>query len=400
MTIKIEKSSGNPLSALIELTHDQKVAMGLLHTPGEIAQQPATWEGTYSRIDRQKRELRQFLSESLSANTTVYLVGAGTSDYIGRALCSILRQKWQCDVIAVPSTELITNLENYVLPHRNYLWISFSRSGDSSEGVGVLDLVLAKYPAVRHLIMSCNKEGKMARMCADRDNCYVLLLDDATNDRGLAMTSSFTNMVIAGHCLANIDDLAAYRPILDNLIAMGKEILKVAPPIAHEISKLRLPKACYVGSGAQAATATECALKTVELSAGAIHTMSESTMGLRHGPMSALRDDSLVVAFVSSDERRRRYEIDLLREIHRKQLGRVRVAIAPVGTDNIADACDHVIAVNTSPDFPDDYRVPVDVILGQLIGLFSSVEAGLQPDRPSPNGAISRVVSGVSIYLD
>ncbi|ABF39670.1 galactosamine 6-phosphate isomerase AgaS [Candidatus Koribacter versatilis Ellin345] len=400
MTIKTEKNSGNPLSALMELAQEEKASRGLLHTPAEIAQQPETWQGTYARVDRQKSALREFLGVSLSATTTVYLIGAGTSDYIGRALCSVLRQKWQCDVIAVPSTELITNLENYVLPRRNYLWISFSRSGDSSEGVGVLDLAITKYPAIRHLIVGCNKDGKMAQMCADRDNCYVLLLDDATNDRGLAMTSSFTNMVIAGHCLANIDDLSAYRPLVESLIGMAREMLHVAPPIALEISKLRLRKACYVGSGAQAATATECALKTVEMSAGTIHTMAESTMGLRHGPMSALGDDSLFVAFVSSDERRQRYELDLIKEIHRKQLGRVRVAIAPPNLDELVDYCEHVITLDAPPDFPDDYRVPVDVIFGQLVGLFSSIQAGLQPDRPSPNGAITRVVSDVNIYLD
>jgi len=48
--------------------------------------------------------------------------------------------------------------------------------------------------------------------------------------------------------------------------------------------------------------------------------------------------------------------------------------------------------------FADEYRPPVDIILGQLLGLFSAVNAGLQPDRPSPNGAISRVVSHINIY--
>ncbi len=399
MTTKTQQSSGNPLTALVELAEQERSLRGLLHTPQEIAQQPATWEGTYARVSREAAGLRRFLAESLTATTTVYLVGAGTSDYIGRALCSVLRQRWQCDVIALPSTELVTNLENYILPRRHYLWISFSRSGDSSEGVGALEMVLARYPHVRHLVVGCNKDGKMAELCAGRENCHVLLLEDATNDRGLAMTSSFTNMVVAGHCLAHLDDLEQYRKWLDDMIAMGEDMLRVAPPIAETISQLHCRKACYVGSGALAAVATECALKNLELTAGSINSMSESTMGLRHGPMSALDEESLFVSFVSNDQRRRRYEIDLLKEIARKRLGKVRVAIAPAHVAEIGDLVNYVVPLKASADFPDDYRVPVDVIFGQLVGLFCSLEAGLQPDRPSPNGSISRVVSDVKIYL-
>jgi tagatose-6-phosphate ketose/aldose isomerase len=399
MTMQTKQSSGNPLSALVELAEQEKSARGLLYTPLEIAQQPVSWENTFARLTAQEEEIRRFLGESLKPSTTVYLIGAGTSDYIGRSLCSILRQQWQCDVIALPSTELITNMETYVLPRRDYLWISFSRSGDSSEGVGALEMALRSYPQVRHLVVGCNKDGKMAELCAGRENACVVLLDDAVNDRGLAMTSSFTNMVIAGQCLANIDSLGTYRPVLGSLMEMAREMLRVAPPIAEAVTRLRCRKACYVGSGALAAAATECALKTLELTAGSIYTMAESTMGLRHGPMSALDDDSLFVSFISSDERRRLYEMDLLSEIHSKNLGRVRVCVAPAESSALRSMCDHLIAVGAPKDFPDDYRVPVDVIFGQLVGLFSSLEAGLQPDHPSPNGTINRVVSHVNIYL-
>jgi tagatose-6-phosphate ketose/aldose isomerase len=40
----------------------------------------------------------------------------------------------------------------------------------------------------------------------------------------------------------------------------------------------------------------------------------------------------------------------------------------------------------------------VDVIVGQLLGLFFSIRNGLTPDSPSPSGVISRVVSHVKIY--
>ena len=54
------------------------------------------------------------------------------------------------------------------------------------------------------------------------------------------------------------------------------------------------------------------------------------------------------------------------------------------------------LQLNTS--VADYYRPPLDVFIGQLFGLFASIELGLKPDAPSPSGAISRVVSKVNIY--
>ena len=388
----------NPLAELVELAEAEKSRRGLVYTPREIWQQPKTWETTFARVSERREEIQEFLTKSLAPSATVYLIGAGTSDYVGRALTSVLRQKWQCEVTAIPSTELITNMDSYVAPGRNYLWISFSRSGESSEGVGVLEMALRRYPQIRHLVVACNKDGQMPRMCAGRENALALLLDDAVNDRGLAMTSSFTNMVVAGHCLGNLETLAEYRTTLGALVKMGQRMLENAATVAERVSQLRCRKACFVGSGALAAVATECALKALELTSGSIYTMAESTMGLRHGPMSALDEETLFVSFLSSDERRRQYEIDLLEEIRAKGLGQVCAAVTPNADERLRTLCDHVIGLEAPADFPDDYRVPVDVIFGQMLGLFASITAGLQPDQPSPSGAISRVVSHVKIY--
>lgn len=393
-----EQALRTPLFDLVALPEPEKSARGVAHTPAEIIQQPETWRGTFERIRDKRDEIARFVDPLLAKSPTVYLVGAGTSDYIGRALTTILRQQWSCDVIAVPSTDLITNMESYVLPDRDYLWISFSRSGDSSEGVGVLESAFDKYPHVQHLIVSCNERARMVELCAGRNNALAVLLADAVNDRSLAMTSSFTNMVIAGHCFAHLRDLSRYRATLEALVLLGAHMLQLGASVAHAVSELDCRRVCYVGSGALAAAATECALKTLELTAGRICPFAESTMGLRHGPMSALDDDTLVVSFISSDDHRRRYELDLQKEIFVKRLGRARVAITTTDALILQEYCDHVICLESQSPVPDDYRVPVDVMLGQMIGLFSSVRAGLKPDAPSPTGTISRVVSHVNIY--
>jgi tagatose-6-phosphate ketose/aldose isomerase len=318
----------------------------------------------------------------------------------------LLRRLWGCEVWAVPSTDLLTNFEDLVFRDRPYLWVSFSRSGESSEGLAVLDAALEKHPNVRHLLVTCNAAGQMAAVCEKApERAFVLALDDSANDRGLAMTSSFTNMVVAGHCVAHAFSPADFEGQFSLLRSAGERFLECAQEVAAKIAQEDFTKACFVGSGVLRAVAKESALKVLELTAGKIQAMSESALGLRHGPMSALDGNTLFVSFLSRDRRRRSYELDLLEEVHRKRLGKVRVVVTPESTERLDSMADYVLSLDAQENLEehlqklgDEYRAPVDVMLAQLLGLFCSLRLGLKPDSPSPNGAISRVVSQVNIY--
>ena len=126
------------LSELLSLPPEQKVARGLDDTPAEIAQQPDTWLSTDKLFHARRTEIKEFLSRSgvdthSSSNVTIFLVGAGTSDYIGQSLAHLLRECWHSEVLAIPSTDLLTYMDDLMILERKYFWISFSRSGDSPE---------------------------------------------------------------------------------------------------------------------------------------------------------------------------------------------------------------------------------------------------------------------------
>jgi tagatose-6-phosphate ketose/aldose isomerase len=389
----------NALEALLSLPETEKAARGLTDTPREIHQQPETWKGTFARLAGEADAIRSLLTrcgfgEPSPQQPAVILAGAGTSDYIGRAVSRVLRRHWQADVAAVPSTELLTHFDDFVLPHRPCLLISFSRSGDSSEGVAVLDLALEHYPQVHHLVITCNAAGSMAK----RAGVTAVVLDDAVNDRGLAMTSSFSNMVVAGQVLGHIREPHLYVPLLHSLVAMGQRLLPQAADTAAELARQQFTRVCFLGSGSLQAVADESALKVLELNAGKIATVAESPLGLRHGPLSFVDASTLVVACLSGHAHRRRYELDLLRELRRKRLGGCIVAVAPQSDREVNALADRVLALDAPEDFPDSCRPPVDVIFGQLLGLFFAMENGITPDTPSEHGAISRVVSHVTIY--
>ena len=395
---------GNPLRMLLDLPEKEKVERGVEHTPREISQQPATWSNTYERCRNRRADLAEVfrvagIGRGATASPTVYLLGAGTSDYAGRALVPLLRRRWGCDVWAVPTTTLLTDFEDFHLAGREYLWISFSRSGDSPEGVALLERALAQHGEIRHVVITCNERGQMAQLCSRHaDRALALILDDAVNDRGLAMTSSFSNMVLAGQCMAHLEDFAEFGNVVGRMAEAGSQFLPAAAEAAAAITTLGCTRACFVGAGALRAVADESALKVVELSAGKVTTMAETPLGLRHGPISSVDGQALFVAFLSSDARQRGYELDLLREIDRKRLGRVRAVVTAQSGEDVSSLADYSLSFDCAADLPDDHRPVLDVILGQLIGLFASLRYGLKPDQPSPNGAISRVVQPIRLY--
>ena len=99
----------NPLRTLLELPEQEKTERGLEHTPREICQQPDTWSKTFELCASRESELNDVLRRAgigrgNTSSPTVYLVGAGTSDYTGRALAPLLRRRWSCDVWPIAST--------------------------------------------------------------------------------------------------------------------------------------------------------------------------------------------------------------------------------------------------------------------------------------------------------
>jgi tagatose-6-phosphate ketose/aldose isomerase len=391
------------LSSLLALSETEKKSRGLVHTPREIAQQPATWLATYETFLKRQAQILDFLQPAriigdAQSRPTVFLVGAGTSDYVGRSLAQLLRRCWHCEVLAVPSTDLLTHAEEWLVPGRPYLWISFSRSGESPEGVAVVERALRNHPSVDHLIVTCNAQSKMFAIAGRSTRVLAIALPEQVNDRGLAMTSSFSNMVIFGQCLAHIESTDAYGEIVRRLVDAGRTFLDLSAGVASELAEGDFKKACFIGSGALKAVATESALKLLELTAGKIQTMSESALGLRHGPMAALDQQTLLVAFLSGEQKVLHYEIDLLKEISAKRLVKTCEVVTAGSNSRLDSLAEHVLAHTDSRAIADDYRPPLDIIFGQLLGLFFSMRRGLKPDCPSPSGAISRVVQNVSIH--
>lgn len=382
---------------ILRLSPAAKADLGLEFTPSEIAQQPETWLETFRIVSSKQREILAFLDAHKPAAVT--LVGAGTSDYIGRAVAPLINRIWKEPVCAIPSTDLLTEMDAMIESRSDAgreLWVSFSRSGDSFEGVKVLDAAIDRYPQIAHLIVTCSKDGKMAReFAAGRPNALCVVLDDKTNDRGLAMTSSFTNMILAGQCLAHIQNLTEFEGVVSTIPAIVAEHLGEVADIGSKIAAKRFERVCFLGSGPLKAVADESALKVLELSGGFHSTMAESFLGLRHGPLSWLNKSSLLVGFLSNDRAKRKIELGLLEDVRAKNAAGSILAIGPDSPD-LSSIADTAITLPLST-LADDYLALPYVTFAQCLGLYSSLTVGLKPDAPSADGKIQRVVSNITI---
>ena len=230
----------------------------------------------------------------------------------------------------------------------------------------------------------------------DETRVHALVLDDRTCDRSLVMTSSFTNMAVAGAALGWLDRGAAYRARIGQLADVAVQILHDSDRLA-DVASQEFRSAVFLGSGARLGAARESALKMVEMTDGQVHASAETYLGLRHGPMCAVHDDTLVVCFLSSDPITRGYEIDLIRELDRKQLG-MRLLVGEDVPDEILRESDTRLECPGLMSVGDDLAAITDVVVGQLLALFRCLRLGLKPDAPSNDNVINRVVEDFAIH--
>jgi tagatose-6-phosphate ketose/aldose isomerase len=382
------------IGELLRVPRDEQLARGYGHTLREIGQQPVTWPETVATMIGRAAELER----SLSGVGSLVLTGSGSSYYAAQCAAPCLQRRLRRPVAALPTGRILTHPEMCLPPSGPYLVVSLARSGNSPESRGAVDWLLEHQPQARHLAITCNRKGALATAYGDRENVQSIVLDEKTDDKSLVMTSSFTNLVLGARMLGAFGDPAACTARTRNLARAAAAVLRDrADALATASGEGR--SVVYLGSGCRLGSAREAGLKMLEMTAGEVGTQAESYLGLRHGPMSALRRDTVVVAFLSSDPVVRAYEVDLLRELERKDLGTTRVVVgAEVPPPLGARETDVVVDCGPTADFADDDLTLIDTLVGQLLGFFRCRAAGYRPDSPSAGGVITRVVSEFEIH--
>lgn len=392
----------NALHTLTQLPKEELRERGLENTPREIEIQPALWLDNFEDLRKRENEIRTFVeSNIMREGREVVLMGAGTSSHIGLSSQNLLRSKWSLAFEVVPTTDMITHYDSILVRNKKYSFISFARSGNSPESLGAYALVNRFCHRPNHIVITCNEEGELAKLVSRSADTLLIDLLPETNDRGLAMTSSFTSMLMTAQFLAYIHDVEGYRRVLESISRSAKVVLEEFSDELADICKLGFGRAVFLGSGALFGSAVESQLKLQEMTSGSVICKADTFMGVRHGPRVIIDDETLVVYFLSKEKWARRYEVDLMKQIHGKKQGMRRIAVCENGDDaDVRRFADFTVDLGRKAgyDIPDLCRPILDVLVGQLLGLFKSLSLGLKPDSPNKSGVIARVVEGVRIY--
>ncbi len=387
-------AASGALGRLLEPARDEQVRRGYGHTLREIGQQPVTWIETAARM----RELAPLVAESLKGAAAIVLTGSGSSVYAAECVAPCLQHNLGLPVSAVPAGLILTHPDTCLPPSGPFLVVSLARSGNSPESRAVVDFLLESRPQARHLFITCNRDGALATSYRDRTGVRTIVLDEKTDDRSLVMTSSFTNLVLAGRALAG--EPGACEARARGLASAAARLLREQSSAVADVARSGFGSVVYLGSGCRLGSAREAALKMLEMNGGDVWTLAESYLGLRHGPMSGIRPDTLLVAFLSSDPLVRAYELDLLARARPQGPGlapRRRGSGDPRGRRLRLRSAPRSTAGRHSP-YTDEDLTLLDAVTGQLVAFFRCLAAGYRPDSPSEDSVITRVVSGFEIH--
>jgi tagatose-6-phosphate ketose/aldose isomerase len=369
-------------------------AAGGSWTAREITHQPTVWTKIEDGLTREAAALRAFLDPLLvRRDLRIVLTGAGTSAFVGECLAPALKRRTRLRVDAVATTDLVGSPDSSLEPAVPTLLVSFARSGNSPESVAALTLAEQGVRDCHHLIVTCNDEGDLCRQGQRLRNAHVVLLPEETNDRGFAMTSSFTGMMLAT-ALA-FDLLPQDQP--SALAGWAAHVLDTGLPLVARLARSGFERVVYLGGDAFKGLAREAALKLLELSDGKVVALAETPLGFRHGPKTVVNGRTLVVMFLANDPYARRYEMDVLRELRADGVAG-RVVALHAGVVQRDAALTDAVAVPGAADASDLALCFPYAVFAQTFAFLQSLELGLRPDTPNARGVVNRVVQGVSIY--
>jgi D-galactosamine 6-phosphate deaminase/isomerase len=376
---------------------EQLEKLGGTFTAKEIAGQPRLWQNTVKSVLIKKAEIEDFLGPVLNLeDLNIIFTGAGTSAFIGDTVAGIFQKNTGRNCKSVASTQIVTHPHFYFQKHLPTLLISFARSGNSPESVKAYELANQFCERVFHFVITCNPEGKLAKE-ANKENSLVFLLPPEADDQSLAMTGSFSSMLLTAILLSRLDELDVLNKQIELLISYGSKIIENSTKSLKDAAGINFQRAVFLGSGPMEGIARESHLKLQELSDGKVICKFDSFLGFRHGPKAVIDENTLMFYLFSTDAYASKYEVDLNKTVSLGQKGIYSIGVMerPLEEINV----DLPIVLSGSTEFLDkDLWVVCSVLPAQIFGFHKSVHLKLKPDNPSESGTITRVVQGVKLY--
>ncbi|MFN1599130.1 SIS domain-containing protein [Vibrio harveyi] len=364
-----------------------------VHTAQEISHQPQLWRALSTILEEQYEAIRDFLTPLLEQpDLRIILTGAGTSAFVGDAAAPFIQEGLRFQVESIPTTDLVSNPEQYLDPSRPTLVVSCARSGNSPESVAAVALVDQLVPHCHHLFLTCNRDGELSHYARTAQNACCVIMPEGSNDKSFAMTSSFSCMLMSTLTLFGGQSPKQWHEQIEVVAALCEAKLEQWESAIKALASQPYERLIVIGSGGFAGLAREASLKSLELSAGKVMTAFDSSLGFRHGPKFTINDKAVVIQLLSSDAYTRGYDLDLFNEIRRDKQALAHIALTELSLNE-----DDVFEFGRL-DLGDQWLCFPFILFCQMLAFEKSLQLGFGPDNPCPTGEVNRVVQGVTIY--
>lgn len=362
------------------------------NTAFEIESQFLKWEELLKEYNEVKIRIDEFLSKiGFGEEFDVVFTGAGTSEYVGNILEPLLNEKSDINFKSISTTDIVINPELYLKKDKKTLLVSFARSGDSPESVEAVNLANKIVKEVYHLFITCNKDGELAKISKENNKTFLYLMPEGTNDKGFAMTSSFSSMLLSAILIFKNPNKESVKKAIDT----AKKALYEKMESMKELANKDHERIIVLGSGIYKGLAQELTLKVMELSRGIVVSKSDTVLGFRHGPKAIVDDKTIVFMCTSANEFARKYEYDLLKEIYDENISKDIVSYSLDDSFKNVSTCIYPNEVLCKCNLT---ALLTYLVLGQTYAFFKSQYFNLTTDNPFPSKVVNRVVKKFEIY--
>ena len=330
------------------------------HTDHEIQSQPESWRTALEVLNQERGTLTAFGHDLLSTpGASLIVIGCGSTYYLAQAAAAAIQAHAGIPARALPASEVWLNALAMPKGSRTGL-IAVSRSGETTETFRACE-AFRSHGLGPILTLSCYP-GRELTTAGDLN-----LVLPSGQEESVAQTRAFSTLYLGTLALAAFwgNDEALWQE-LARTPDVGAEVLERSRNLAEALGgDLSLERFYFLGSGLRYGLAGEISLKMKEMSLS--HSEPFHVLEFRHGPMSMVTPDTLVVAQLSdaqADEERA--VIDDMRK-----LGARILTIAEADAD---------FALESGLD--ETARSLLSLPIGQRLAFARSVAKGLNPDRP------------------
>lgn len=379
--------------------------LGARITTEEIKQQPKLWQEALDIYEGKKQEIKDFLAkvtaDSQGKRVRVIFTGAGTSQYVGDTVTPHLNQTGDTSQFVFESyatTDIVAHPQSYLFPDETTILVSFARSGNSPESLAAKEIANKYVNNIYHLLITCASEGKLATESEGKENEFLLSMPEKSNDAGFAMTGSFTCMTLSAMLVFDTTADSEKAEYVKAAATLGEEVVSREEDIQKWVD-LDYDRVVYLGSGSLSGLAREAQLKLLELTAGQVATVFDSSMGFRHGPKSFINEKTIVFDFVANDTYTSQYDYDILTEVATDDIAQATVGIEQQSQDSGKEFEGSRFTFSSDAILlPAGYLALPYIMVAQTFALLTSVKVDNTPDTPSATGTVNRVVKGVTIH--